>query len=721
MEDASPPQTPSATRSEPQQRSRSRSIISNAAGAPPLVATPTSVTQYSPESHPTTDPSLLALTQQQVADSTTVPVDIALLDQSQLASAANAFPIDPALEGPAPPEHPIPTNISPDAPSISPPIIEMARFQDAHTLEEEEAAEEAPAGEDEPATRPSGGRNKRGSSAGEDNDAELRRLAAENADVELEELARRVRNDENSPSAEKTRQVYGLGWLMHNCERVPDTSVAVPRNRVYARYVTVCANEKIKPLNPASFGKLVRLLYPEIKTRRLGVRGQSKYHYCGIRLAGEHSSPNASHGPGSASGSEPPAHAVGEDHVTSNRATAPVGTFVSSNPPSKKPRHESPLSKFMLNGLCFMRQDPEIVQDVFRIPDINPYIPPGTDLDVAATLTAIYRSHCTSLVECVRYMRLKQFHQLFVSFHGTLTVPVQKLLAVPSLAPWIREADWVMYKEMIRLLSPLALQVVPSFVLTALRQLSTNLATHISVTFSACSEHIIQAKLVPATIFASLLDRLLRVNDAAHAAARFLGNPPDREQMIKDWQAYVNAQMIVDREIPCHAPLVKNILESEIPNLLQPGCRERSPAPGIEDGASTESVLDKWTNFLTSLPDRFGVNSPRYFNICLGAVSSASLRDLTTNGAISFGSWWVVRCWIDEWMSWQAERGGFLSHGAVRRNGDRRSEISDIMDTSEDLAHDDSGISLKDDNINLLEDVGDDRDNRMVVPVNFGK
>jgi hypothetical protein len=102
---------------------------------------------------------------------------------------------------------------------------------------------------------------------------------------------------------------------MHNCERVPDASVAVPRNRVYARYVTVCANEKIKPLNPASFGKLVRLLYPEIKTRRLGVRGQSKYHYCGIRLAGEHTSPNTSLGPGSASGSEPPAHAVGEDHV----------------------------------------------------------------------------------------------------------------------------------------------------------------------------------------------------------------------------------------------------------------------------------------------------------------------------------------------------------------------------------------------------------------------
>jgi regulatory factor X len=284
---------------------------------------------------------------------------------------------------------------------------------------------------------------------------------------------------------------------------------------------------------------------------------------------------------------------------------------------------------------------------------------------------------------------------------------------------------------MIRLLSPLALQVVPSFVLSALRQLSTNLASHISTTFSACSYHVIQAKLAPATIFASLVDRLLRVNDAAHAAARFLGNPPDREQMVKDWQAYVNPQIIINREIPCHAPLAKHILGSEISNLLQPASTQYSngatlsPIPGSEDGASTESVLDKWTNFLTSLPERFGVQSPRYFNICLGAVASAALRDLTTNGAISFGSWWVVRCWIDEWMSWQAERGGFLNHGLEQNivygtNRERRSDGSDLIDTSEELGHDDSGVSLREENIHLLEDVGDDRDNRM-VSINFGK
>lgn len=59
---------------------------------------------------------------------------------------------------------------------------------------------------------------------------------------------------------------------------------SVPRSRVYASYVNRCAHEKIAVLNPASFGKLVRVLYPGLRTRRLGVRGESKYHYVEFEL-----------------------------------------------------------------------------------------------------------------------------------------------------------------------------------------------------------------------------------------------------------------------------------------------------------------------------------------------------------------------------------------------------------------------------------------------------
>jgi regulatory factor X len=49
--------------------------------------------------------------------------------------------------------------------------------------------------------------------------------------------------------------------------------------------------ERVTVLNPASFGKLVRLVFPGLKTRRLGVRGESKYHYVDLMFKKE-SPPN---------------------------------------------------------------------------------------------------------------------------------------------------------------------------------------------------------------------------------------------------------------------------------------------------------------------------------------------------------------------------------------------------------------------------------------------
>lgn len=87
----------------------------------------------------------------------------------------------------------------------------MPSFSQLQPKEEDSREFESAMGEEGDAG-PSGKNSKRASAIVEDNDAELRRLAEETRMVPLDELARRVRNDENSPSAEKTRQVYGLGW-----------------------------------------------------------------------------------------------------------------------------------------------------------------------------------------------------------------------------------------------------------------------------------------------------------------------------------------------------------------------------------------------------------------------------------------------------------------------------------------------------------------------------
>lgn len=58
----------------------------------------------------------------------------------------------------------------------------------------------------------------------------------------------------------------------------------VPRRNMFEHYKIDCTSQDLTPVNSATFGKLLRVVFPDLKTRRLGVRGQSKYHYCGIRV-----------------------------------------------------------------------------------------------------------------------------------------------------------------------------------------------------------------------------------------------------------------------------------------------------------------------------------------------------------------------------------------------------------------------------------------------------
>src|SRR5580658_8453270 len=64
--------------------------------------------------------------------------------------------------------------------------------------------------------------------------------------------------------------------LTANYAPYPDGNV--PRQGLYFSYRRVCDQYGIPHINTATLGKAIRLCFPTIKTRRLGVRGNSKYH-----------------------------------------------------------------------------------------------------------------------------------------------------------------------------------------------------------------------------------------------------------------------------------------------------------------------------------------------------------------------------------------------------------------------------------------------------------
>lgn len=66
-----------------------------------------------------------------------------------------------------------------------------------------------------------------------------------------------------------------LIWLENNFELAE--GVCIPRSVLYLHYNDFCHINRVQPVNAASFGKIIRQQFPQLTTRRLGTRGQSRY------------------------------------------------------------------------------------------------------------------------------------------------------------------------------------------------------------------------------------------------------------------------------------------------------------------------------------------------------------------------------------------------------------------------------------------------------------
>ncbi|KAE8446135.1 hypothetical protein EG329_012506 [Mollisiaceae sp. DMI_Dod_QoI] len=548
------------------------------------------------------------------------------------------------------------------------------------------------------------GPTKKASKSSAANELEMRQLFQANKHRSLPEIATELHGNERGPSSERQRQVFAMLWINQVCS---NGKGSVPRGRVYANYVSRCATERVTVLNPASFGKLVRVLFPGLKTRRLGVRGESKYHYVNFSLKDDQPELTATQKQQPIqSFNQTDSFATTFNNSMVSQAQYPVDRAAFPSPeipqmPEPKvqrsegfirphslynqpdihsiPQLESSTSK-MSQRLRFAPLSEPLAQEyALSLPNIEPHVPAGTDQDSATALSALYRSHCTSLVDALRFCKEKTFFHLFTSFHGTLTMPVQKLFANPSIAPWIEECDFLMYQKMMRVVAPLTLQVAPKPVLDTLKNISERLVSHIQNSFHGHPSHVVHAKVAPATLFAGLLDRELRVNLTAHAAANMLSNPANRDQMYEDWITQVRTRKIAECVPTRGMDDVVTLLLTELRDLLDPvnvpwelegltpygemALRTgRQQQASIHNDSSTENVLDRWVNFLLSLPGKFPYATHAEIVWCVQRVGTAVMRDITIAQGKSFGAWWVTKCWIDEMIAFMAEQGGFMEY-----------------------------------------------------------
>ncbi|QQP52898.1 Putative LOC100876563 [Caligus rogercresseyi] len=72
-----------------------------------------------------------------------------------------------------------------------------------------------------------------------------------------------------------------ITWIKTHLEE--DQQVSLPKHEVYDEYIDYCSTNNLKPLSTADFGKVMKQVYPQVRPRRLGTRGNSRYCYAGLK------------------------------------------------------------------------------------------------------------------------------------------------------------------------------------------------------------------------------------------------------------------------------------------------------------------------------------------------------------------------------------------------------------------------------------------------------
>ncbi|GIY65498.1 DNA-binding protein RFX5 [Caerostris darwini] len=75
--------------------------------------------------------------------------------------------------------------------------------------------------------------------------------------------------------------LIAVNWIQSHFEE--DANVSLPKQEVYNEYQAYCQMAGTDSLCAADFGKVMKQIFPSVKPRRLGTRGNSRYCYSGLQ------------------------------------------------------------------------------------------------------------------------------------------------------------------------------------------------------------------------------------------------------------------------------------------------------------------------------------------------------------------------------------------------------------------------------------------------------
>ncbi|XP_076340343.1 transcription factor RFX4-like isoform X2 [Tachypleus tridentatus] len=425
----------------------------------------------------------------------------------------------------------------------------------------------------------------------------------------------RVIKDEKQVKEKKavrksSQYVATLKWVNENYKL--SEGVSLPRCTLYQHYLDFCQKQCFNPIGPAAFGKIIRQQFPGITTRRLGARGQSKYHYYGIDVT--------------------PTSVYYKDVLKDTGMTR-----------FSEKRFKS---TELFQTISSSSKRCTLPRGVLKVQDLK--LPVDVKQDKMETFLIMYHTHCQQIIDIVISARFLQVQHFLNHFWLGIPDHLQEILDKSVLRTVVAVYDGELYKTIEEVLIPSSISAFPESLQEEILNFVKSMDVWLNEALHAVPESLFITKLEVFHEFLGTMKRQLCFIHLSQSTSLVLANQEQVHQMIKDLENISMDNITIESMFLCENPDVhlKNRIKEGFQQVLYLLKKQANIEEFTElvDGIIKElfGKQRKEDCFLTTMEkDIFLL---WFFTIFL------ILRELTLQKASSFGYFQLLCVTLEEYI-----------------------------------------------------------------------
>ncbi|KAM8822013.1 transcription factor RFX4 [Eudromia elegans] len=431
-----------------------------------------------------------------------------------------------------------------------------------------------------------------------------------------------VSNDENEEKennrASKPHSTPAtLQWLEENYEIAE--GVCIPRSALYMHYLDFCEKNDTQPVNAASFGKIIRQQFPQLTTRRLGTRGQSKYHYYGIAVK-----ENSQY----------------YDVMYSKKGAAWVNE-TGKKEVTKQTVAYSPRSKLGT-----------LLPEFPNVKDLN--LPASLPEEKVSTFIMMYRTHCQRILDTVIRANFDEVQSFLLHFWQGMPPHMLPVLGSSTVVNIVGVCDSILYKAISGVLMPTVLQALPDSLTQVIRKFAKQLDEWLKVALHDLPENLRNIKFELSRRFSQILRRQTSLNHLCQASRTVIHSADITFQMLEDWRNVdlnsITKQTLYTMEDSReeHRKLIIQLYQ-EFDHLLE----EQSPIESYIEWL--DSMVDRCVVKVAAKRQGSLKKVAQQFLLMWSCFGTRVIRDMTLHSAPSFGSFHLIHLMFDDYVLYLLE------------------------------------------------------------------